>query len=73
MGRLLKLESISQIHELIGYEKPKHPLISLIETSKIPSLETLMPAFDDVQVHMGLYSVNLKNGHECEIIYGRKP
>lgn len=72
MGKIFKIESISQIHAMIGYEKPKHPLITLIETSKIPSIKTLMPVFDDVQVIMSFYSINLKNGHECEILYGRK-
>ena len=30
-----KVESISQLHRLLGFPKPKHPLISLIDASEI--------------------------------------
>ncbi|MDA3851846.1 MAG: helix-turn-helix domain-containing protein [Spirochaetaceae bacterium] len=69
MGEKLELDSISQIHEMIEYEKPKHPLITLIETSKIPS-NRIMPLVDR-QILSNLYSINLKNGQECELLYGR--
>jgi hypothetical protein len=34
MGSIIKIQSISQFHEGIGYDKPKHPLITLIDWSK---------------------------------------
>ncbi len=70
MGKLMRIESISQIHEMIGYEKPKHPLITLIESAKIKPQN--IPVIDQ-QVISGLYSISLKNGQECKIIYGRQP
>jgi len=68
MDRILRIESISQLHELIGYEKPKHPLISLIDYSKIkPSISTA-----DLHIITGFYSINLKDGPICRTKYGRQ-
>ena len=62
MGTILRVESVSQLHEMIGYEMPRHPLISLVEMSQVP----VMPVID-CQVAMGLYSISLKNGDECRM------
>ena len=35
MNEFLRIKSISQLHEMLGYEKPKHPLITIIDYSKI--------------------------------------
>lgn len=67
MREIINIESISQINEMIGYEKLKHPLITLIEPSKVK----MMPVIEN-QVTMSLYSISLKNGHECRIKYGRQ-
>ena len=68
MGKIMRIESISQILEMIGYEKPKHPLITLIEPAKIK----ILPIAIEQQVTTSLYSISLKNGHECKIKYGRQ-
>ncbi len=67
MGNLLRIETISQLHEIIGYQKPKHPLVSLIEMSQVKTMPVIRQ-----QVAMGMYSISLKNGHECKIKYGRQ-
>jgi AraC family transcriptional regulator, transcriptional activator of pobA len=67
MGQVYRVESVSQLHEMIGYEKPRHPLISLIEMSHIP----VMPVIDS-RVALGFYSISLKDGDECRIKYGRQ-
>jgi len=67
MGKIMRIESISQIHEMIGYDKPKHPLVTFIDPSKI----TAKPVLDQ-QFSIGLYSISLKNGHECKLKYGRQ-
>jgi hypothetical protein len=71
MSDILKLDSVSQIHELAGLDEPVHPLISFFRPShaKRESVAFVMKK----QVLLGLYSINLKDGHECEILYGRKP
>jgi len=63
----MNIESISQINEMIGNEKLKHPLITLIEPSKVK----IIPVIDQ-QITMSLYSISLKNGDECQIKYGRQ-
>lgn len=68
MDRIIKIESISQLHELIGYEKPKHPLISIIDYSKIkPIISTA-----DVHISTSFYSISLKDGSSCKTKYGRQ-
>lgn len=68
MSRILKVESVSQIHDFFEYEKPKHPLITLIDNSKVnPSLFS-----EDIQITSGFYSISQKEGIECELKYGRQ-
>ena len=31
---IIQLKSIGQLHELCGFEKPKHPLVSIIDVSQ---------------------------------------
>jgi len=68
MDKVIKIESISQLHELIGYEKPKHPLISLIDYSKTK------PVISTAHLHIitSFYSINLKDGPSCKTKYGRQ-
>jgi len=67
MGKIINIESISQINEMIGNEKLKHPLITLIEPSKVKMIPVI-----EQQITLSLYSISLKNGHECKIKYGRQ-
>jgi AraC-like DNA-binding protein len=67
MDKIMRIETISQINEMIGNEKLKHPLITLIEPSKVKTIPVI-----EQQITMGLYSISLKNGHECKIKYGRQ-
>ncbi len=68
MSKIFRIESVSQIHEMIGYENPKHPLISLIEGSNIKPVMSVV----GLQVTSDLYSISLKNGRECGFKYGRQ-
>jgi AraC-like DNA-binding protein len=68
--QMLKIESIAEIHKMIGYEPPKHPLVSLIEPARIAKRD--FPEMTK-KVVSALYVVSLKNGLECQITYGRKP
>ena len=63
---MYKIESISGLHSLLGFPKPKHPLISLIDASKIEVTE------DEVgsKVIYGLYMISLKD-KSCGVEYGR--
>jgi AraC family transcriptional activator of pobA len=69
MNDFFRIESISQIHQLLGLEKPRHPLITLIEASDLKGAP--LPEFGG-KVRNELYLVSLKNGTECKFIYGRE-
>lgn len=63
---IYKVETINQLHEIGGLEKPRHPLLSVIDYSKIdvedgPESGSFMCSF---------YSVNFKK--HCSFLYGRQ-
>ena len=61
-----KIQSISQLHSLLGIPKPKHPLISLIDASKIQVAEEEVNS----KVIYGFYMISLKDKN-CGVEYGR--
>jgi len=61
-----KVESISQLHRLLGFPKPKHPLISLIDASKIQVKEEEVNS----KVIYDFYMMSLKD-KSCGVEYGR--
>ena len=65
---MLNIESISALHELLGYEKPKHPLITLINLDEIHPAEE----YFGVPFTLNFYMISLKNNPECELKYGRQ-
>ena len=61
-----KVQTISELHEIAGFEKPKHPLVTVIDYSKVdvndgPESGSFICSF---------YSVNFKK--HCDFIYGRQ-
>ncbi|WP_169744594.1 hypothetical protein [Paenibacillus stellifer] len=34
-GQMVNIESISVLHDILGYAKPKHPLITLIDYNAV--------------------------------------
>ncbi|MTI31544.1 helix-turn-helix domain-containing protein [Xanthovirga aplysinae] len=64
---IIKIKSISQLHEMLGYEKPKHPLVSIIDVSKLEIKEEMI----GLRYSPDFYSISLKGAH-CGILYGRK-
>ncbi|MFZ5966114.1 MAG: helix-turn-helix domain-containing protein [Bacillota bacterium] len=67
MESIIRIDSISMLHELLGYEKPKHPLITLIHLNDInPMME-----YQNRQFVTGFYTISLKNGINCDVKYGR--
>ncbi|MDR5591015.1 helix-turn-helix transcriptional regulator [Christiangramia sp. SM2212] len=63
---ILRIKSISQFHELIGFEKPKHPLISIIDVSKVKVDDNWFGK----KFTTSLYSIALKDA-SCAFEYGR--
>ena len=60
------VKTISQLHEIIGVEKPKHPLISVIDYSKV----NVVNAPQEGSFTCDFYAVNLKK--YCSFMYGRQ-
>ena len=60
------VETIRQLHEIIGVEKPKHPLISVIDYSKV----NVGNAPNEGSFTCSFYSINFKQ--YCSFLYGRQ-
>lgn len=67
MKDIIRIKSITQVHELLGLSKPKHPLVSVI------SIDEKIANFDygDYTYVFDFYQVNLKAGIKGAITYGR--
>ncbi|MGN6711091.1 helix-turn-helix domain-containing protein [Anaerocolumna jejuensis] len=65
---MANINSISVLHELLGYEKPKHPLITLIDLDQINPREE----YYNIPFTLNYYMISLKNNPDCELVYGRK-
>ena len=64
---IFRIKSISQLHDALGLPKPKHPLITLIDPTKVQTPKELM----GIRMTSDLYSIMLKDG-SCGMLYGRK-
>lgn len=62
----LRIRSISQLHEMSGFEKPRHPLITVIDVSQWE----IGPEWLQIKIVSELYSIALKDG-SCGLEYGR--
>lgn len=63
---ILNITSISELHALLGFPKPKHPLISLIDTAKTQITKNEL----NKKVVHNLYMISLKD-KSCGVEYGR--
>ena len=63
---IFKVDSISELHNLLGLPKPKHPLISLIDASNIEVTEEEIGS----KVIYDFYMISLKD-KSCGVEYGR--
>lgn len=61
------IQTISQLHEISGFEKPKHPLTTIIDYSKVKISE----GPESGRFACNFYSVNYKK--HCSFLYGRQP
>ena len=68
MSDFLQINTISQLHQMIGYEKPKHPLITIIDYSKIKR----NAEHYDVKIVIGFYIISLKSPSPKSLQYGRQ-
>ncbi|TDO73085.1 hypothetical protein EV143_10627 [Flavobacterium chryseum] len=59
-----RIESITEIHRLMGLPKPQHPLIGLINLSELKSSDVNSVLFE-------LYVISIKRGCD-KLIYGQQ-
>ncbi len=65
---MINIDSISILHELLGCEKPKHPLITVINFDSVEPSEK----FYNNSYALNFYLISLKNNPDCELKYGRQ-
>ena len=63
---IFKVDSISQLHSLLGLQKPKHPLVSVIDAATIEVKDEEVNS----KVIYDFYMVSLKD-KSCGVEYGR--
>ena len=68
MDTIYSIDTITMLHEISGYEKPIHPLVTVLDVSKIKPLHEVY----DAKVRLGFYSISLKSNVESGIKYGRQ-
>lgn len=61
-----KVQTISELHEIAGFEKPKHPMVTVIDYSKVNVTDTP----ESGSFICSFYSVNFKK--HCSFIYGKQ-
>ena len=67
MKEIIRVESITRVHDFFGLEKPKHPLISVVRNYQ--SWEEI--DFQNNRFVIDLYQVSLKNFKDGSFTYGR--
>lgn len=66
MTIIKKIRTISELHSMLGYEKPKHPLITLVDLTKVNT----KPQEEEVFFAMDFYAIVCKS-FEGTLKYGR--
>ena len=67
MNDILYVKTISELHEILGYESPKHPLITVIDLSKLEFPKELLAK----PIVMSFYTVFMKDKCFGKFQYGR--
>ena len=67
MKDIYHIETISELNELLNQEKPKHPLVSIIDFSRVESFGKT-----DIKITTGFYCIMLKNQQCNKVKYGRE-
>jgi AraC-like DNA-binding protein len=66
MSQIIQVNSIIELHQLMGFAKPQHPLISLIDTRSLNVSEEAI----GTKIIYGFYMISLKD-KSCGMEYGR--
>ena len=67
MSNIIRVETISEVHDFLGLEKPKHPLVTVLPVDeRMANID-----YGDATYVFGFYQISLKAGICGEIRYGR--
>lgn len=70
-GKFIRVQSVSQLFSMLGWENPTHPLIGIIDVTQLDEIaESKGQEFLGAKLVSELYSVILKDG-DCGMQYGR--
>lgn len=70
-NNIIRIKSITQLFNAFGWEKPTHPLIGVIDITKLEELpKEKKKEFEGVKMTSDLYTIILKDG-DCGMQYGR--
>lgn len=67
MSEIFKIESISQLNSLLGQDRPRHPLVTVVDMTR-----EYDHGLNDKKLTTGFFSVFLKNSKCSRIKYGRE-
>ena len=65
---MIHIDSVSLLHEISGFDKPTHPLITIIDVAKM----VISPEQVGMKMTSGLYTIGMKD-KSCGVLYGRNP
>ncbi len=67
MNEIIKIESITEVHDFFQLPKPKHPLVSVLPiTDEITNFD-----YGNYSYNFGFYQISLKMGISGSLTYGR--
>ena len=67
MKDIIRIETVSQIHDFYGLEKPRHPLVSVLPINDhITNFD-----YGDISYALNVYQISLKLGIHGSLTYGR--
>ena len=64
---IIRINSISQYHQLMGLPKPQHPLVSILRFEDLP----VVANEGNIKFIMDFYTVTIKKDCECKVQYGQ--
>lgn len=65
-NEIIKIKSIAIIHQMLDIPAPQHPLVSVVDVSKLKITEELI----DTKISADYYYIGMKNA-ACSILYGK--
>lgn len=68
MKEFININTITELHKILGFEKPKHPLVSVHYHAQKSADSNIIPGG---RYALGLYNIGLKSGMSGSISYGR--